>query len=116
MGKVGNIIKAKPIIGQDVVNGIGRTLDESGQVVKIRGTTVRPITIEKLRANPRAAIEQAARYSHGKAVNLANKYVPGLNVEPFSKRGVVVGVVVNSGIGVAKEEGKKIAVDKISRK
>jgi hypothetical protein len=82
-------------------------------VVKIGGQDVSPITMNALRSDPAAAIDQAARYTHGKAVNLANM-LPKVSVEPFSNTGISVGVAVNSGIGVAKVEAKDYVVDKVT--
>ncbi|GAB3355602.1 putative T7SS-secreted protein [Amycolatopsis echigonensis] len=122
MGKAGELAGKVPGVGQKVIKGIGGTVARDGagaaikidgQVVKIGGQDVSPITMNALRSDPAAAIDQAARYSHGKAVDLANK-LPGINLEPFSTKGIVAGVAVNSGIGVAKAEAKDYAVDKIT--
>ncbi|MGH3515927.1 MAG: hypothetical protein ACRDQ7_00605 [Haloechinothrix sp.] len=100
-------------IGGDTVKIAGKPLKLDGQVIKIGGQDVSPITAQALRGNPSAAIDQAARYTHGHAVNLANK-LPGVNLTPFSNAGIVAGTAVQSGIGVTKAEAKDYAADKIT--
>ena len=121
-GKVGELAGKVPGVGQKVLKGIGGEVAKDasgaaikidGQVVKIGGQDVSPITMNALRSDPAAAIDQAARYTHGKAVNLANM-LPKVSVEPFSNTGIAVGVAVNSGIGVAKVEAKDYVVDKVT--
>lgn len=121
-GKVGELAGKVPGVGQKVLKGIGGEVAKDasgaaikidGQVVKIGGQDVSPITMNALRSDPAAAIDQTARYTHGKAVNLANM-LPKVSVEPFSNTGIAVGVAVNSGIGVAKVEAKDYVVDKVT--
>lgn len=106
-------LKAVTGIGGDVVKIGSKPLKINGQVIKIGGQDVSPITAQALRANPGEAIEQAARYSHGKAVDLANK-IPGVNLTPFSNAGIVTGTAAQSGMGVAKAEAKDYAADKLT--
>lgn len=114
-GKVPGLgLKTISGIGGDTVMVGSKPLKINGEVIKIGGQDVSPITAQALRANPGEAIEQAARYSHGQAVNLANKLLPGVNMTPFSNAGVVTGTTVQSGIGVAKAEAKDYATDKIT--
>lgn len=121
-GKVGELAGKVPGVGQKVLKGVGgevardasgAAIKIDGQVVKIGGQDISPITVNALRADPAAAIDQAARYAHGKAVNLANM-LPKVNLEPFSNAGIAAGVAVNSGIGVAKAEAKDYVADKLT--
>lgn len=123
-GKVGELASKVPGVEQKVLKGIGGTtardasgaaIKLDGQVVKIGGQDVSPITMNALRSDPAAAIDQAARYTHGKAVDLANRFLPDRSaLTPFSREGVLVGVAVNSGLGVTKSELKDYAADRLT--
>lgn len=67
-----------------------------------------PITAAELKANPAEATQKAAQFTHAKAVDLAN-WVPGANVDPFSKVGIVTGAGVESAKKVGIHEGVQSA-------
>ncbi|MFF0144487.1 hypothetical protein [Amycolatopsis sulphurea] len=74
------------------------------------GHIAEPITTQSLKEAPKEAIEQAARYTHMKSVDLVNK-LPKVNIDPYSTAGIVTGATVESGKKIAIGEAKDVAVD-----
>ena len=91
-------ITQKAIVGQKVVN--------------LGGESFAPITLDALRANPVAAIEQAAEYSHAGAVKTAGR-LSGVELSPFSGDGIAAGVGFGSTKGVLLNGAADFAKDKI---
>ncbi|QWF80383.1 putative T7SS-secreted protein [Amycolatopsis sp. CA-230715] len=108
--KLGGIASKIPGVGMEVASYSSKVVDGAGDVVKTTGHIVEPITRQALKEAPKEAIEQAARYSHMKAVGLANK-LPLVDVNPFSTAGIVTGAAVESGKKLAIGEAADFAGD-----
>lgn len=87
----------------------GKVASESKVLKNTTGQVdINPTTMEQLKTAPKEAIDNAAKHTHAKAVDLVNKF-PGAKIDPFSNAGIATGAGVESVKKVAIAESKEYA-------